>query len=244
MKLALIGDVHGDLDRLLACVRSAAAAGAGAAIQLGDLGFREDLLGAGKTWPHFPIPLLALDGNHEDHVFLRRARTSGLATAWAGHGLCYQARGSMVRLGGCTVLFLGGALHADRPQDDDRGNLIVAAEVDAALAACAVHPPDLVVSHSCPAGIGIGMRGNPALAVNVAQHIRGAGFDCGPADDSGEPELARLWQGLPRRPALWAFGHFHSAHAATIAGTRFLALPQADPAETAGAMVDLGGLVS
>lgn len=228
MKLALIGDVHGDLARLAACVQAAAAAGAGSAIQLGDLGFREDLLGAGRPWPRFPIPVLAVDGNHEDHDFLAWAHASGLAAHWARHGLVHQPRGSLLRLGGSTVLFAGGALHADRPQED--GNPIAAADIDAALAASAVRPPDLIASHSCPAGIGIGMRGSPALAMLAAQHIRGAGYDSGPADDCGEAALTRLWHGLPRRPARWAFGHFHQRHEALIGGTRFLALPECDPA--------------
>lgn len=236
MRLALIGDVHGDLALLADAAAMAAAAGAATAIQLGDLGFREELLGPGRPWPRLAIPVLAVDGNHEDHGFLAWAHASGLADRWAAHGLIHQRRGSQLRLGGRSVLFLGGALHADRPQED--GNAVAAAEIDAALAACAVRPPDLIASHSCPAGLGIGMRGSPALAVQAAQHIAAAGLDGGPADDCGEPELARLWRALPRKPALWAFGHFHTAHEATLGGTRFLALPEPQPS---GAPVLIGG---
>jgi len=229
MKVALLGDVHGDLDRLVVCAHAAAQAGAGAAIQLGDLGFREDLFGIGRRWPRFPIPVLALCGNHEDHGFLRQAQTSGLAAAWAAHGLCYQARGSTARLGGRTVVFVGGALHADRAQDGDGRNLVSGEDWQTAQAACAVRPPDLIASHSCPAGIGIGMRGNPALSVAFAQHVQAAGYDTGPADDCGEPGLRRLWDGLQRRPTHWVFGHFHVSHAAVVGGTRFLACPEAEP---------------
>lgn len=225
MLVALLGDAHGDLVLLARRTAEAAEAGAGAAIQLGDLGFRDDLLGPGRPWPRLPIPVLALCGNHEDHAFLRRARASGLAAAWAAHGLCYQPRGSLARLGGRTVGFLGGALHADRPQDPDRANLPVAAEIDAALAAFAVRPPDLIATHSCPPGIGVGMHGSPALALGVLRHVVQAGFDPGPGDDCGEPALARLWHGLRRRPALWVFGHFHLAHQAVVEGTRFACVP-------------------
>jgi len=230
MKVALFGDVHDDLERLLVCVTAAARAGAGAAIQLGDLGFREDQLGPGRVWPRFPIPVLALCGNHEDHAFLRRACDSGLATAWATHGLCYQARGTVARLGGRTIAFLGGALHADRPQEREGGNVIADAEVAATLSACAIRPPDLIATHSCPAGIGIGMCGNPDMAYGVAQFVHAAGFDSGPADDCGEVALGRLWHGLPRRPAIWAFGHFHTSGRRTIDGTTFVVVPEADPA--------------
>ena len=226
MRVALIGDVHSDLERLLACVRAAAAAGAGAVIQFGDLGFREGLLGPGRAWPRFPIPVLALCGNHEDHAFLRWALRSGLATAWAAHGLCYQPRGSMARLDGRTIAFLGGALHTDRPQERE-GNVISDEDVAATLAACAIRPPDFIATHSCPAGIGIGMRGNPALAYSVTQFVHAAGFDSGPLNDCGEIPLRRLWEGLPRRPAIWAYGHFHMSARTRVQDTTFVVLPEA-----------------
>jgi len=227
MKVALLGDVHDDLALLSHAVTVAAAAGAGAVIQLGDLGFREDLLGAGRAWPRFPIPVLALCGNHEDHAFLAQARRSGLAARWAAQGLCYQARGTVARLGGRTAVFLGGALHVDRPQVREDGNVIQDSEVATALAACAVHPPDLIATHSCPAGIGIGMHGDPSLAFGMAQHVHAAGFDSGPLNDCGEPALRRLWEGLTHRPAIWAFGHFHVSGRTVIQGTTFVVLPEA-----------------
>ncbi len=226
MKVALIGDVHEDLPLFVKCVAAAATAGAGAAIQVGDFGFREALLGPGRCWPRFSIPVLALCGNHEDHAFLRWAQRSGLTTHWAAHGLCYQPRGSVARLGGRTVAFLGGALHIDRPQERD-GNLISDHEVAATLAACAVRSPDLIATHSCPAGIGIGMTGDPALTLDAARHIHVAGFDAGPNHDCGEVPLRRLWEGLAKRPPLWIHGHFHVARRTTVQGTTFVVLPVA-----------------
>ena len=229
MKVALIGDVHDDLPLLARCVTAAAAAGAGAVIQVGDLGFSEALLGPGRSWPRFPIPVLALCGNHEDHAFLRWAQRSGLASRWASQGLCYQPRGSLARLGGRTIAFLGGALHADRPQERD-GNVISDEQVATTLSACAVRTPDFIATHSCPAGIGLGMRGNPELAYSVAQYVHAAGFDSGPADDCGEVPLRHLWEGLPRRPAIWAYGHFHVSARTTVQGTTFIVLPEATSA--------------
>jgi hypothetical protein len=224
VKVALIGDVHEDLPLLAAQVGVASAAGAGAVIQVGDFGFCEELLGPGRSWPRFPIPVLALCGNHEDHAFLRWAQRSGLASRWAAHGLCYQSRGSVVRLGGRNVVFLGGALHTDRPQERD-GNLISDQDVATALAACAVRSPDLIATHSCPAGIGIGMEGDPAMALGAARYIHSAGFDAGPNHDCGEVPLRRLWEGLARKPTLWVHGHFHRSRQSQVQGTTFAVLP-------------------
>lgn len=225
MRLALLGDAHGDLAALARQAARAAAAGAAAALQVGDLGFAPGLLGPGCPLPRLPIPVLALCGNHEDHAFLRRARADGLAARWAERGLVYQPRGSHLRLDGCPCLFLGGALHADRPQEGPGGNRIGPEDLATALAAGAIAPPDLVASHSCPAGIGIGLRGSEALALSASRHIAQAGHDGGPADDCGEPALAELWRRLPRQPRLWVFGHFHRPWRRQIEGTCFLALP-------------------
>lgn len=231
MRIALLGDVHGDLDRLEHCIQAAATAGMAAVIQLGDLGFSEQHWGPGRPWPRWPIPVLAIDGNHEDHGFLAQAHASGLATAWAGQGLAHQPRGSSLRLGGRQALFLGGALHANCRQAEEGGNLISAEDLSQALAEARAHPPEVVFSHSCPANIGIGMHGNPALAESVHRHILVAGHECGPPDDCGEPLLSELWQALPRRPALWCFGHFHRAHQRQLSGTRFIAVAAAAVAE-------------
>ncbi|HAT10859.1 MAG TPA: hypothetical protein DCS97_09770, partial [Planctomycetes bacterium] len=132
------------------------------------------------------------------------------------------------RLGGRSLGFVGGAMHADRAQDAGLANCLAPADIDAAVAAFSVRPPELIVSHSCPAGIGIGMHGAPALAMAVAQHVVGAGLDPGPAGDVGEPLLTRLWQALPRRPTAWAFGHFHVSRNTMIDATRFVCVGSLD----------------
>ena len=114
MKIALLGDAHGDLAALAGAAAAAQAAGANAAIQLGDLGFRAPLLGAGQDFPRLALPVHAICGNHEDHAFLAHACRSGLTRRWAERGLIYQPRASTARFDGCTVGFLGGALHIDR----------------------------------------------------------------------------------------------------------------------------------
>jgi len=224
VRVALIGDVHGDLEELCArLLRAHRTWGVGAAIQLGDFGFEERVLGAGRGWPHFPVPLLALCGNHEDHEFLAWSGRAGHWRRWAERGLLYQPRGSVARLGGATIGFLGGAFHVDRPQEEL--NRPSALELERARRNFEVRRPDLIATHSCPAGIGVGMQANPQFVQGMADYVRKVGIDPGPQGDCGEPGLTELWQRLAHRPKLWAFGHFHQEHHAQVQGTHFFCVP-------------------
>lgn len=224
MKIALLGDAHGRIDLLQAAAQRAQDEfGAGMAIQMGDLGFFESLLGAGRPLPRLPIPVLAVCGNHEEHDFLTRARRSGLCRYWAERGLVYQPRGSVAWLDGHLAGFLGGAMHVDRRQE--ALNRPTPEQIQTALDTFNAARPELIFTHSCPSGIGIGMRGSDAFARSVHEYVRQAGIDPGPPDDCGEPGLQALWNGLARKPRLWVFGHFHRYHQATIQNTLFLGCP-------------------
>lgn len=226
MKIALVGDVHGDfalLDDLLRRARDEQ--GVALAVQVGDFGFFEDRLPARPPF-RFAVPVHAVCGNHEDHAYLARARREGLVERWAEANLHYQARASIVQAGPLTIGFLGGALHTAQPQQRHGGNVITHEQVERAASLFAEAQPDVIVSHSCPAGIGIGMQSAPEMAWGVTEHVLMAGYDPGPPHDCGEPQLAELWRRLSRRPRLWCFGHFHQAHAARIERTEFLCLPR------------------
>jgi hypothetical protein len=92
------------------------------------------------------------------------------------------------------------------------------------LAAFNLEHPQLIVTHSCPTRIGVGVRGSPMFEPLVRVHVTNAGFDSGPQDDCGEPELTKLWHGLRFSPHGWVFGHFHHSHSAEVEGTRFVCL--------------------
>ncbi len=229
MRVLIIGDVHGRHAALAAALRQAQTDfRIEAAIQVGDFGFSRDWLRhARQERLRFPVPLHAIDGNHEDHAWLQRADLLGLARGWrAEFNLIYQSRPSVARLGGSTVGFLGGALHVDRPQRHNLlaglPNYILRRQRERAVALFGRERCDLIVTHSCPAGIGVGIRAAGEHEPGVGLHVRGAGFDPGPADDCGEVELRQLWNELPARPHAWVFGHFHRAHQAMVGGTRFV----------------------
>lgn len=229
MRVLMVGDVHGQHRQLADVLRRVQSDyGIAAAIQVGDFGFfKEALDRLRQDRIRFPVPLHVIDGNHEDHAWLQRALRANSARDWeAEANLIYQPRPSVHRLGASLVGFLGGALHVDRPQEHNVGarlpNYILRQQRQQAVALFNRERPDLVVTHSCPSGIGIGMRGSDDLAHSVAEHVVRAGFDPGPADDCGDVELNRLWHELKQRPRGWVFGHFHRPHDTVLEGTRFV----------------------
>ena len=228
MKVLLLGDVHGAHAGLAARLgRIRDLHDIGAVILAGDFGFFPSLFADGFAGGRLPVPLYAIDGNHDDHAWLHHAEKRGEPARWREeYNLHFQPRASTVQLGGVTVGFLGGALHVDRAQYRhwyrNIANFILDHERARATRLFNQERPAMVVTHSCPADIGVGVRANPALAAHIAVHVHGAGFDPGPADDCGDMELVRLWRHLHYRPAFWMFGHFHLRHDRTVEGTRFL----------------------
>lgn len=230
MRLLLVGDVHGRFERLAAALAEAQTRyRIGAAIQVGDFGFGPAWGACAASGLRFPVPVHAIDGNHDDHAWLAGALAKGEGARWAeACGLVCQTRGSVARFGATKAGFLGGALHVDRPQQHNlragAPNYILRRQREAAAALFARESPDLLVTHSCPCRIGIGMRASGEHAPGVHAHITSAGFDPGPEDDCGEAELTALWQALSPRPRAWVFGHFHRSRCVEVGGTEFSAL--------------------
>lgn len=229
MRILIAGDVHGRHRELAEALRQARADyRITAAIQVGDFGFTKAAIRQLRTAQlSFPVPVHAIDGNHEDHRWLRRALLTGEARRWREElNLVYQSRSSVARFGSSKVGFLGGALHVDRPQRHNLWvgfpNYILRRQRQNAVTLFNRERPDLLVTHSCPAGIGLGLRGPADHELTIAEHIEAAGFEAGPEADRGEVELTRLWQALTHRPKAWAFGHFHRRHEVFIEGTHFV----------------------
>ena len=233
MRVLILGDVHGEHQCLAQTLRQAQLDfGIAAAIQVGDFGFTRDAMQRARaSGIRYPVPLHVIDGNHEDHHWLWQALWTGAVRVWEQEaGLIYQPRPSVTRLGGSTVGFMGGALHVDRPQRHNLlsrfPNYILRQQCEQAVLGFNREQPELIVTHSCPSGIGIGLESADGHGHGVALHIAAAGFDPGPQDDCGEAELTRLWRALTYRPQAWVFGHFHRAHRVTIEGTRFVCVAE------------------
>lgn len=229
MRVLIVGDVHGQHEKLAASLRQAQTDfRIAAAIQVGDFGFYQDLITrAREERIRFAVPLHVIDGNHEDHRWLRRALLTGAGRAWKHElNLIYQSRPSVAQFGASKVGFLGGALHVDRPQKHNWWsgfpNYILRRNREHAATLFNQQRPELIVTHSCPSRIGVGIRSSGEMQAGVAEHITAAGFDAGPQDDCGEVELGRLWLDLSYKPRGWVFGHFHRPHRATVEGTQFM----------------------
>jgi hypothetical protein len=239
MRVLIVGDVHGQHRRLAERLRQAQADfRISAAIQVGDFGFFRPLMQQAREEKiRFPVPLHVIDGNHEDHRWLRGALLTGAARIWRQElNLVYQPRPSVAAMGSSRVGFLGGALHVDRPQMHNTWsgfpNYILRRQREHAATLFNEQRPELIVTHSCPSRIGIGIRGVAEMAAGIAEHITAAGFDPGPQEDCGEVELSRLWLDLAYPPRAWVFGHFHRAHAAVVEATRFVCV--SEDGDTAG----------
>lgn len=251
MRILILGDCHGQLETLAsACENAVRKLGVKAAIQVGDFGFNRRVIDSHLDGGHlrFAVPLYAIDGNHEDHEWLKMAQHWGGTRSWEASNLFYQPRGSVAHIGGISFGFLGGALHVDRHQEwcgrdifpliasrevdipDDPGwsNWITRSEFEQTLDAYRKCPPDIMITHSCPAGIGIGMNDLPALKDDVHRYITKCGFRAGPEHDCGDILLARIWRRLRARPKAWIYGHFHCVHERSIDGTQFMCVGSSD----------------
>jgi Icc-related predicted phosphoesterase len=167
----------------------------------GDFGFfgdeLHDYFRAEKQ--RFLKPVFCIDGNHEDHGAIE-----DLARAYADE-FTYLSRGTVHRLGPWRCLCLGGASYMNSSATP-RGSEITHSDVEACLA----HSPDavdMVLSHDCPAGIGVPSA--PGM-----EHY----------GSPGEPRMGSLKEHF--HPRFWFFGHHHRWFDSAKKETRYIGLPQ------------------
>jgi hypothetical protein len=233
MRVLCVGDIHDDWGRLQAAASDAAAISAGAIFQVGDVGMGAEFHAWVASISPLPVPIYLVDGNHEDHAWIAAAVRSGEIEAWKAKNIHYQARGSVIRLGDCTCGFLGGALHAHGVEQEGSchvacglpppfANWITDADLERSLAAFQSTPPDLLVTHDAPGGIGLGLISDDSWHRHVQEGAREIGKKI-PWDrmDGGDPCLHKIWQRLPRRPRFWVHGHWHHTYHRRVQQTEF-----------------------
>jgi predicted phosphodiesterase len=213
-------------------------------IQVGDFGFFPKKFvdldefkivsrsNSGFKYKHlkFHKPVYAIDGNHEDHAWLKTANHADWKEKYNIH---YQPRGSWMNIDGYKIGFLGGALHADRKQEGsiDKGttNYILNKEVKNAIEEWNdVGGMDTIITHSCPSNMKIGMEGHPALFMAVQKYIVDSGFGENNFYDCGELPLKKLYDGLIKKPTFNFYGHFHQSKQTKIDNTDFMCVGSTD----------------
>jgi predicted phosphodiesterase len=209
--LAFLGDIHGSAWALVRAAAQAREAGAVALIQVGDFGWSERMLGEmRKLLPYgLPLPVYAIDGNHEDYAWLNASGAEGRLSSWAfgNHHLTYVPRGVVLAIGDSFVAFLGGAESVDKAirvksfgrhggvwYPDERITPEQEARLDT-LPRC-----DVLVTHTPPAST-IAKHFDPADLWNYF------GVDPRTWTDPSADAVERVWTRLGK-PPLYC-GHMH-----------------------------------
>lgn len=243
MSILILGDCHGAWPRLVDAISYGVERfGATSVIQIGDFGFRADQFLALQnelTKAPFPVHVHVIDGNHEDHDWLWKKAETGAFPIWASkYNLFAHRRGDTAVIESLRVGFLGGALNTEGCQSgtsaDGNSNWVTDQDADLASEAFNLADVELVVTHSCPPSIGIGMRGQDGLVESTNCCGETECFDRGPIDDTGEPGLRRLWLRLKHHPWTWVFGHFHNHRDAWSGGTAFHCVGSVDGSDGRG----------
>ncbi len=215
MKVLLLGDVHGNLGHFTNAVEAAKLNGCCAVLQLGDFGFWEHtspthMDAVSDVCQYYDIPVIWVDGNHENHTLLRtkygpggpKYNPIGQGFHQGSHdpwweirdGVWYAPRASYWIWNDKKFLACGGAYSVDKPwrmpgESWWPEETITRDEADDCMATGLA---DVVVSHDAP------LSGLQALA--------DTGKECLQTDTN-----RRLLQEVCdfTRPSLLVHGHYH-----------------------------------
>lgn len=122
MRVLVCGDLHGDARHTQYLAVEARRRDIDLIIQLGDWGFKgfdrpgkPALVGLTRMLSHQGVKMWFLDGNHDDHDWLRElARTSNNEPVDVNDQIRYLPRGSTFDLDGVSCMALGGAYSIDK----------------------------------------------------------------------------------------------------------------------------------
>jgi predicted phosphodiesterase len=225
MLVLFIGDSHGDWQMLQANLLKLWGRGIrwDLTVQVGDFGFYK---GIQLTYPKKGMaslpPMHFIDGNHEDHEFLSQAKK-------VRKNLGYIERGTIWEKDGCRIGFIGGALNVDRPQEHNAANFPSYTEIqDFIKKVNDVGGVDVMVTHSCPGGRGVGVTGLEEFQDSARRFVTARGYIVYNISDIGDEPLTTLYDHISPRPLHWIFGHFHRSHKSLAGTTNFYCVGSCD----------------
>lgn len=210
MKVLFVGDVHANTDFIDAVYKKAVADDIETIVQVGDFGWwprmpkgERFLFKASSLASRSDIPLIFVDGNHEDHNQLPH---DGEAMQELKPGISYLPRGVVITLGDSRVLGHGGAVSVDqawRTENIDwfRSETADYVAMNRSLAAKNV---DVVVAHDVPTGVELELTF--PITETIEKH-------CIKHRD-GMREILNAVE-----PKLWVAGHYHQRTTARVGNT-------------------------
>lgn len=162
MKVLLVGDTHGDAKFIASINKCAKTHGATYIVQLGDFGYDFDAnaLTSIRAWLDADERRrwLWLDGNHDHHDYIRTEICKGKhpkkPVKHFHDRMFYCPRGSTLKIGSKTVLFLGGAVSVDFHRRQQGVNWWPQESLSTADVHRAIdngHKADILLSHDAPA---------------------------------------------------------------------------------------------
>jgi predicted phosphodiesterase len=228
MRYLVAGDAHGCWYDLQVVIQQAIRKyNIDACIQVGDFGFYVLVFDKNQNLK-FNVPVYAIDGNHEQHWWLKESLAKGAGPIWKEkHNLEYVPRGTVWEVDGCKFGFFGGAMNVDRRQEGSSKNRTtnypLRVEVKEAIKTFNDFGQlDFLITHSCPHSIGVGMEGKSIFLETIERYIETPfGISTGPLNDCGEQALTDLWNGLTLKPKEWIYGHFHQIKQKKVQDTVF-----------------------
>ena len=234
MNILLLGDTHGNwfwMDQNIKYAKTFV--DIDLVIQLGDFGcYHSNIKELVNNYKKFTdCPIYFIDGNHEDHFYLRYECD---LTHMNDRCIFYQPRGSIIELDGRTIGFMGGAFNVDRPQEilEDMANFPTNNEIEKFSNTLndLNKPTDLLVTHGCPGGIGIGTTGISCFQSTYIKFVLNEGLASKQYSiyDIGEEPLTKLWLSMNHKPKNWTFGHYHQSVNNTIDNCAFYGIDKGD----------------
>jgi predicted phosphodiesterase len=235
MKIIVCGDVHGNwYDLKVVLDQAVRKYNVDACIQVGDFGFYPNTFDRYRNMK-FCVPIYVIDGNHENHEWLKRSISKGESNTWKdAHNIFFISRGSTMVFDNIKMGFMGGAMNVDSKQYGSSKkrttNYPLNVEIKEAINAFnSFGKLDFLFTHSCPHSIGVGMHGSLRFVEDIEKYIEiPFGVSTGKIEDCGEHSLLNLWNGLVEKPTNVLFGHFHQLKQTMVGNTTFTCVGTTD----------------
>lgn len=170
-KVAFVGDTHGNKHFAPILVKYLKNAKVDAVVQVGDFGIwqnKDSKQFLDYLSENLGVPLYFVDGNHEDHPYLRSLPIGEDGTRKVAENVYHLPRGFRWEWAGKSFLALGGALSVDKDYRRPYFDWFPEEEITYGefLEAIKGGPVDVMVTHECPDNVKI-----PGLMHGLPQHI-------------------------------------------------------------------------